>query len=74
MAQVTPWWDGSLFTVATMFGTVPPAGTLVVVAGATVTEIARTVITTEADAMGLATETAVIVTCKSADGGVEGAL
>jgi hypothetical protein len=57
-----------------MFGTVPPAGTLVVFAGATVTEIARTVITTEADTMGLATETAVIVTCKSAGGGVEGAL
>ena len=58
-----------------MFGTVPPAGTLLVFGGAvTDTEIARTVITTEADAMGLATETAVIVTCKSAGGGVEGAL
>jgi hypothetical protein len=56
-----------------MFGTVPPAGT-VLAGAATDTEIARTVITTEADTMGLATETAVIVTCKSADGGVEGAL
>jgi len=56
-----------------MFGTAPPAGT--VLAGAvTDTEIARTVIVTEADAVGLATETAVIVTCKSADGGVEGAM
>ncbi len=57
-----------------MFGTVPPAGTLVVFAGATVTEIARTVITTDADTMGLATETAVIVTGKSADGGFGGAM
>jgi len=56
-----------------MFGTVPPAGT--VLAGAvTDTEIARTVITTDADTMGLATETAVIVTGKSADGGVGGAM
>jgi len=75
IAQVTPWWDGSLFTVATMFGTVPPAGTLVVFAGAvTDTEIARTVIVTDADTIGLATETAVIVTGKSPDGGVAGAM
>jgi len=73
IAQVTPWCDGSLLTVATMFGTVLPANT-VLAGGVTNTEIARTVIVTDADTIGLATETAVIVTSKSADGGVEGAM
>ena len=56
-----------------MFGTVLPANTALA-GGVTNTEIARTVIVTDADTIGLATETAVIVTSKSADGGVEGAM
>jgi hypothetical protein len=73
MAHFTPLLNGSLFTVATMFATVPPACTEV--AGAVIdNEIASTVIVTDADATGSATEVAVMVTCKSVVGGVGGAV
>ena len=64
---------GSLFTVATILGTVWEYCT-VVVGAVTDTEIARTVMTAEDDTAALATEVAVIVTCKSEGGGVGGAV
>ena len=64
---------GSCPTMATIFGAVPPA--ITVVAGAvteTVTE--GTVMATLADLVGSATEVAVTVSVRSLTGGVAGAL
>ena len=71
--QVTPLLLGSCPTMATIFGTVPPA--ITVVAGAvteTVTE--GTVMVTLADLVGSATEVAVTVSVRSLTGTVAGAL
>jgi|SRR5713101_3174359 len=73
MDQVTPLFAGSLFTVATILGTVW-ANCTVDAGAVTATEIARTVIVAEEDAAASATEVAVIVTCKSEGGGVDGAV
>jgi hypothetical protein len=59
--------------VPTILGTVWPNCTEVVGA-VTDTEIARTVMTAEEDTAALATEVAVIVTCKSKGGGFGGAV
>ena len=64
---------GSFITVPTILGTVLPNCTLAE-GGVTLTAIARTVIVSEADATGSATEVAVRVTGKSLAGGVGGAV
>ncbi len=73
MDQVTPLFAGSSLTVATILGTVW-ANCTVDAGAVTITEIALTVTTIEVCAAGSATEVAVTVTDKSADGGVGGAV
>lgn len=72
-AQVTPLPAGSLFTVATMLGTVSANET--VLAGAVMaTAMASTVTVIEVAAAGSAKDVAVIVTGVSALGGAGGAV
>lgn len=74
IAQVTPFFAGSSFTMATISGCVCPKST-VAFGTVTVTEIAFTVMVIEPCATESATEVAVTVTVKSeGDGGVPGAV
>jgi hypothetical protein len=72
MVQATPWPDGSLSALA-LIGTIPPACTVAVV-GETETLIASTVTFAAFDLEVSATEVALMVTVKSLEGGVLGAV
>lgn len=72
MVQATPWPDGSSSTLA-LIGTIPPACTVAVV-GETDTLIAATVTVAALDLEVSATEVALMVTVKSLEGGVLGAV
>jgi hypothetical protein len=71
-AQVTPWFAGSLLTVAVNCAVVPAV--TVAGVGATETVIPRTVTLVEFIAAELVTDAAVIVTPKSPAGGAAGAV
>ena len=70
--QVTPWLLGSKLTVAVNDGDVSSA--TVAGFGETETAMALKVIVTSPDFVGSLSDLAVIVTCTSLGGGVEGAV
>jgi len=72
--NVTPVFDGSLFTVALIWTTFPAPACTVVALDDTETVMARRVMVVEADLEASATEVAVTVMVRSLAGGLLGAV